>query len=212
MKLTEERIKNAAQELNEVLGLEPEIDLEQDLKELKEELLVAADLVEPDDELSNDTMEVVEALQKSGGVEEEEATAHEYDEEPDEEEEIEEPLDDEEEEEAPPEPPQPQKQPDHATKVVELKAKEKPKEKPKAKPLTSSPSEITRLHAAGLAIKEEQGKGKTVPELIEKADQIYVKAGGGPNLKESGEAVRKALQALVAFGAVRIKEEKGTIE
>ena len=49
----------AAKELNEVLGLEPELDVKLDLEKLKEEVKAAGELVEPEDELSEETQKVL---------------------------------------------------------------------------------------------------------------------------------------------------------
>lgn len=52
----------AAKELNEVMGLDPEIDVTLNKKDLIEVLREAAELVEEDDELTDATDEVLEAL------------------------------------------------------------------------------------------------------------------------------------------------------
>jgi hypothetical protein len=45
-----------------------------------------------------------------------------------------------------------------------------------------------------------------VEELVKAADELYVKGGGKPNLKESQSNTVKALQALIAFGVVEEKD------
>ena len=202
--IIKKKVQDAAEELNEVLGLEPEIELEQDSGTLKEEVIAGAELVEPDDELSDETIKVVEALQRGGEI----VDGDEYEEEDEEEVEEEDLVEDEDEDEE-------EEVEETVTKVVEKKPEKKPEAKPKPKtkpkPPAAKPTESTRLYAAGVAIKEGKGKGKTIPELIEKADEQYVKSGGTSNLKESGEAVRKAIQALAGFGAVKV-QDKGTVE
>ena len=54
----------AAKELNEVLGLEPELDVKLDLEKLKEEVKAAGELVEPEDELSEETTKIIEELRE----------------------------------------------------------------------------------------------------------------------------------------------------
>jgi len=57
-----ETLRQVAQELNEVLGLEPPIGLTLEEEELEEKLIEASALVEPGDEFSPGTWQVLEAL------------------------------------------------------------------------------------------------------------------------------------------------------
>lgn len=54
----------AAKDLNKVLGLEPQIDIKQDLETLKSLVLQAADLIEPEDKISKKTIALIDALQE----------------------------------------------------------------------------------------------------------------------------------------------------
>lgn len=61
-----EALVNAAHELNELLGLEPPIDTSNTTQDkLEGMLLEAAELLEPDDRISDETAEIIESL---GGV------------------------------------------------------------------------------------------------------------------------------------------------
>ena len=69
------RVIKAAKELNEVLGIDPEIDVEQSLVKIKEDVISAAQLVEPDDELSKATLRTIDELKEEQGQEEEKPDA-----------------------------------------------------------------------------------------------------------------------------------------
>ncbi len=62
--IKKKQLVEVAKELNKVLGLEPEINVRQGLEKLKEEVVVAADLLEPEDELSSETLKVIEELKQ----------------------------------------------------------------------------------------------------------------------------------------------------
>lgn len=173
----------AAKELNKVLGLEPEIDTKQDIEKLSEELLVAADLIEPEDDISEETAALIEELGAG---------------------------DDSGEEEAPPKEEPPKKETKKETKP---KAPPKPKkeetapapEKPK-KPKAPTTEKVTRLQAAGKAVSAgKENGGADIDVLVKNADAIYSKAGGSSNLKESAWAVKAAVQVLAGFGAIDVE-------
>jgi len=62
MKLTKKALIRAAEELNEVLGLEPEIDVSADEKTIKAMIAEAAGLIEEGDNISDETIDVIEAV------------------------------------------------------------------------------------------------------------------------------------------------------
>ena len=101
------KLVKVAKELNEVLGIEPVIDVTLEPALLKEEILVAADLIEPEDDLSSETLEIIDSLkatafansslQEPGPVDDEDL--EDFDEEEEEDEEEDEDEEEEEEEE-----------------------------------------------------------------------------------------------------------------
>lgn len=201
MKLKKKRLIEAAKELNKTLGLQPEIDVNQDVEGLKEEILVAAELLEPGDDISEETEEVINLLmEENGESSEEEEEEEETEEAGAEEEEAAEGSEPEEEGKEPEPEPAPKAAP--PKKETEEKAAPKPKKEKKEK---AEPA-ITRSHAAGLAIRD--GRGKTISELIKLSDEIYVKHGGSSNLKESKTRTIYAIRSLEAFGAIKVKGDK----
>lgn len=54
-----------AEELNDILGLKPKIDIKQEMDGLVEEVLEAADLLEEGDEISAQTVEVINAIKNA---------------------------------------------------------------------------------------------------------------------------------------------------
>ena len=62
--MTKKDVVSVAKELNKVLGLEPQIDTKQDLETLKDLVLQAADLIEPEDEISEKTTKIIEELRE----------------------------------------------------------------------------------------------------------------------------------------------------
>ena len=212
VKVKREVLIKAAKELNNVLGLDPQIKTGKKVtdKELTEQILEAADLLLPEDDISEETMRVIKLL-KGESVEDEEdeeideeelEEEDEVDEEDEEEEEMEEDdaedvdVEDEDEFEEEEEEPKP---------APEKEKKEQKEQKPKAKKTPPAPAGLTRVAAAALAIKNSK-KPLTIEELVKAADELYVKGGGNPNLKESQSNTVKALHALIAFGVVEEKD------
>ncbi|HUM44997.1 MAG TPA: hypothetical protein PKI14_18780, partial [Fervidobacterium sp.] len=72
MEVKREDLIKAAKELNDVLGLDPQIKTGKKVtdKELMEQILEAADLLLPEDDISEETMRVIKLL-KDESVEEE---------------------------------------------------------------------------------------------------------------------------------------------
>ena len=213
MEVKREDLIKAAKELNDVLGLDPQIKTGKKVtdKELIDQLLEAADLILPEDDISDDTMKVIEILKGEAVDEEdeeideeklEEEEEDEVDEEDEEEEEMEEDdaedvdVEDEDEFEEEEEEPKP---------APKKEKKEQKEQKPKAKKTPPTPASLTRVAAAALAIKNSK-KPLTIEELVKAADELYVKEGGKPNLKESRSNTVKALHALIAFGVVEEKD------
>jgi len=216
MSVKREDLIKAAKELNDVLGLDPQIKTGKKVtdKELTEQILEAADLLLPEDDISEETMRVIKLLNGESVEDEEdeeideaeleEEEEDEVDEEDEEEEEMEEDdaedvdvededeFEEEEEEEEPKPAPKKEK-------------KEQKEQKPKVKKTPSVQTTLTRVAAAALAIKNSN-KPLTIEELVKAADELYVKEGGKPNLKESQSNTVKALHALIAFGVVEEKD------
>ena len=205
MSVKREDLIKAAKELNDVLGLDPQIKTGKKVteKELSEQILEAAELILPEDDISEETIRVIKLLKGESGEDEEveadEGLEDEEEEELEEEdaEEVEAEAEDEEEHEEDELKPAPKK---------EKKEKKGAKEgKLKAKKTLPALAGLTRVAAAALAIKNAK-KPLTVEELVKAADELYVKGGGKPNLKESQSNTVKALQALIAFGVVEEKD------
>jgi len=217
-----EDLIKAAKELNDVLGLDPQIKTGKKATdtELMEQILEAADLLLPEDDISEETMRVIKLL-KGESVEDEEdeeideeeleeEEEDEVDEEDEEEEEMEEDnaedVDVEDEDEFEEEEEEEEEEPKPAPKKATKKEKKEQKEqKPKAKKIPPVQTTLTRVAAAALAIKNSK-KPLTIEELVKAADELYVKEGGKSNLNESRSNVTKALQALIAFGVVEEKD------
>ena len=66
-----EQIVDAATELNEVLGLDPEIDVKLSTADLKGKIVEASELIGPGDDISKETQEVLNALKPEPEAEEE---------------------------------------------------------------------------------------------------------------------------------------------
>ncbi len=163
MNIKRKQLVEVAEELNEFLGLEPEIDVDLPTEELKKEVIEAIDFLEEgeEEELTEETQEVIELLVKEEEEEEEEEEEYEDEDEIEEEEEV------------------------------------KPKEEKKNKP-PKQKGNVTRLQAAGMALKD--GNGKTIHQLIKETDEIYVNNGGTSHERESRVAVTQALNVLKGFG------------
>ena len=209
MSVKREDLIKAAKELNDILGLDPQIRTGRKVteKELSEQILEAAELILPEDDISDETIRVIKLLQgESVEDEEDEEVEAEEEFEDEEEEEMEEDdaedvdVEDEDEFEEEEEEMKP------ASKGVTKKEKKEQKEqKPKAKKTPPVPTSLTRVAAAALAIKNSK-RPLTIEELVKAADELYVKEGGKSNLNESRSNVTKALHALIAFGVVEEKD------
>ena len=262
----EELIK-AAKELNDVLGLDPQIKTGKKVteKELSEQILEAAELILPEDDISDETMRVIKLLKDESveeedeeevdtesepeedddeveeeevedeedddeveeeevedeedddEVEEEEVEDEEDDDEVEEEEVEDEEDDDEVEEEEVEDEEDDDDEDDDEEDVEETEEQdeleleeEKPAEKSKVKAKPTPPSTgvgVTRIGAAALVIKRAKNP-MTVEDWVKRTDELYVKEGGKPNLKESRYAVNVAVKVLEAYGLIEVTGDK----
>ncbi len=196
MSVKREDLIKAAKELNDVLGLDPQIKTGKKVadKELIDQLLEAADLLLPEDDISEETMRVIKLLKGESVEDEEDEEIEEEEMEEDDAEDVD--VEDEDEFEEEEEEPKP---------APKKEKKEQKEQKPKAKKTPPVQTTLTRVAAAVLAIKNSK-KPLTIEELVKAADELYVKGGGNPNLKESQSNTVKALHALIAFGVVEEKD------
>ena len=193
MSVKREDLIKAAKELNDILGLDPQIRTGKRVteKELSEQILEAAELILPEDDISDETLRVIKFL-NGEFVEEEDEEDEEVDvgeiEEQDEEEvndefEVEEGEDE----------------------IEEEKSAEE--SKVKTTKSTARPKSITRIGAATLVIKRAKNP-MTVEDWVKRADELYVKEGGKPNLKESRYAVNVAVKVLETYGLIEVTGDK----
>lgn len=193
MSVKREDLIKAAKELNDVLGLDPQIKTGKRVteKELSEQILEAAELILPEDDISDETIKVIKIL-KGEAVEEEDE--EEEDEEVDAEEDAEETEEQDEEE----------------VENEENVEEEKPAEKSKVKAKPTPPSTgvgVTRIGAAALVIKRAKDV-LAIEDWVKRTDELYVKEGGKPNLKESRYAVNVAVKVLEAYGLIEVTGDK----
>ncbi|KKM01071.1 hypothetical protein LCGC14_1798100 [marine sediment metagenome] len=184
MNLTQAVLVAAATELNEVLGLDPAINLTLSRTELRNKVREAAELVEAGDTLDKDTQAVVEQLTKE--KEEEKPT----------------PTrtaktngkgdkdnKDDKDDKSPP------------AKTTGTKKKEAKKEEKK------KPS-FTKAHALHGALKSAGRTGVTRQELTTSLDELYVKKGGKSSPSGSKAMVDIHLPVLVVFGVVEKQDDR----
>lgn len=204
MLVKREDLVKAAKELNDVLGLDPQIKTGKKVteKELSEQILEAAELILPEDDISEETMRVIKLLQgESAEDEEDEEVEADEELEDEEEEELEEDDDEVEEEET-------EEQDEEEVENEENVEEEKPAEEPKGKTKPTARSKaITRIGAATLVIKRARN-ALTVDDWVKRTDELYVKEGGKPNLRESRYAVNVAVKVLEAYGLIEVKGDK----
>ena len=182
MSVKREDLINAARELNDVLGLDPQIKTGKKVteKELSEQILEAAELILPEDDISEETMRVVRLL-KGESVEEEDEEGVDTEYEP--------------------------KEEDDEVEEEELE-EEKPEEESEVKTKSTARSKsITRIGAAALVIKRAKNF-MTIEDLVKRTDELYVKGGGNSNLKRSRYAVNVAVKVLKVHGLIEVKGGK----
>jgi len=222
MSVKREDLIKAAKELNDVLGLDPQIKTGKKVteEELSEQILEAAELILPEDDISDETMQVIKIL-KGEIVEEQdeeevndeleededelEEDEDELEEDEDELEEDEDELEEEDEDEVDVE--ETEEQDEEEVENEENVEEEKPAEKSKVKAKPTPPSTgvgVTRIGAATLVIKRAKN-AMTVEDWVKRTDELYVKEGGKSNLKESRYAVNVAVKVLEAYGLIEVK-------
>lgn len=207
MEVKREDMIKAAKELNYVLGLDPQIKTGKKVteKELSEQILEAAELILPEDDISEETMRVIKLLQgESVEEEDEEGVDTESEPEEDDDEVEEEEVEDEEEEEEDEE----DEEEKPAPKLT--KKAEKPAEKSKVKAKPTPPSTgvgVTRIGAAALVIKRAKNV-LTIEDWVKRTDELYVKEGGKSNPRESRYAVNVTVKVLEAYGLIEVKGDK----
>jgi len=216
MSVKREDLIKVAKELNDVLGLDPQIKTGKKVtdKELTEQILEAADLILPEDDISDKTMEIIKIL-KGESVEEEDEEEVDMESEPEEdddeveEEEVED--EEEEDEEVDVEETEEQDEEEEEEEVENeenVEEEEKPAEESKVKTKSTAQSKgITRIGAATLVIKRAKNV-LTIEDWVKRADELYVKEGGKPNLKESRYAVNVAVKVLEAYGLIEVNGDK----
>ncbi len=213
MSVKREDLIKAAKELNDVLGLDPQIKTGKKVtdKELIDQLLEAADLILPEDDISDETMKVIKIL-KGASVEEEdedeEEVDMEFEPEEDDDEVEEEEVEDEEEEDEEVDAEETEEQDKEEVENEENVEEEKPAEESKVKTKSTARSKaITRIGAATLVIKRAKNP-MTVEDWVKRADELYVKEGGKPNLKESRYAVNVTVKVLETYGLIEVTGDK----
>lgn len=92
---------------------------------------------------------------------------------------------------------------------AKAKPKAKPKEKEKAKPKEKPAPRYTRMDSCVDALKDK--KVKTISDAIKTADDFYVEEGGTGNEKESRWAMNNTIKVLVAWEAIEVDGDKFTI-
>ncbi len=159
-------VVKAVKELNETLGLDPQIKTsKKKLEELKDLFLQAAEFIEPQDEITEETLNIIERVAVEKGKTLTEEGVEEL---PVKEEEIQEPEQEEEEIQEP----EQEKEPVEEKERGEKEGKEEKKE---AATTTQQKKEITRPKALVEALKETQGQEFTSGEIIEASKKIYEK-------------------------------------
>ncbi len=224
MSVKREDLIKAAKELNDVLGLDPRIKTGKKVteKELSEQILEAAELILPEDDISEETMRVIKLLQGESAEDEEDEEVEadeelededeeelEEDDDEVEEEEEEEEVEDEEDEDEEVDAEETEEQDDEEVENEEnVEEEEKPAEESKAKTKSTARSKsITRIGAAALVIKRAKNF-TTIEDLVKRTDELYVKGGGSSNLKRSRYAVNVAVKVLKVHGLIEVKEGK----
>jgi hypothetical protein len=171
----------AVNELNDLLGLDPQINPDRPVKVLLEDLKEASQLLEEDDELSAETEALIAELRGEGEEEEEPEPAPEP-----------EPVD-------APEEPTDEEPPVPAPSKRGARVREVPPPEPITEPITVV-RPLTRIEAIAHTIRT--AAPLTRQELVAQADQLYVEHGGAPNIQESKTLTQRVINTLEAWGAI----------
>jgi len=217
MALSEKALKAAAAEVNK-LGVDPPIDLKSGIRKITAGLKEAiADVLEDDDEFTEETEAVLIELGWKEDAEEEEEEAEEVEDDDDDDEEVEEEDEDEEteeedeeveeEDETPEEVAEKLHQKNIAGKGVTVKADTAPSSKGKAKPETAPKEKrkppqrktgsYTRIDAVCDALQTK--KPKTVKDWVKATNDVYIEKGGSANDSESTMMIKYAMKVLTHF-------------
>lgn len=201
--LTNEMLIEAAKDLNDMLGLEPEIDIKSEDDDLKDRIIEAGEEVLSDDDLKDSTWDVLRAL---GVVKEKE--------------------------EPEPKKKEPEKQTENKKEKKQVKKAKKeeqevkPKTKPKAevKPKAETKQKVEKKKQESDAKNGSNGnlgkytrgcalldaitkKPKSVEEIIDKTNEIAAENGLKENLKQSEHIFNCFIKEFLYAGIV--EEEKG---
>jgi hypothetical protein len=193
MSVKREDLIKAAKELNDVMGLDPQIKTGKKVTdtELTEQILEAADLLLPEDDISEETMRVIKLL-KGESVEEEG------------EEDVEDVEDEDVDVEGTEE--QDEEEVENEENVEAENPAEKSKVKAKPTPRSTGVG-VTRIGAAALVVKRAKNP-MTVEDWVKRTDELYVKEGGKSNLRESRYAVNVAVKVLEVYGLIEVEGDK----
>lgn len=184
------RLVKAAKELNEVLGLDPQIDVTLEEDALVRDLLEAAELLVPEDDISKETLNVINDLNKLQNAGDEVAT---------DEDNAEAPVDAEEETSAE----EPEKE-----EVPAEPAKKGPQ--PKGKKMTPKGKKMTRPEALAKALVMQGDEEFTDNEIISTSRKVYEAAN---RIREDSDRGAEAewvvtRRILVALDILKVNNEK----
>lgn len=221
----------AADELNDVMGLNPAIDSSLEDSKLKPYLVKAIEKIEDDDEFTEETQAVIDELtaeiekaSKKGGKKEAEAPAKgkgkkqpepepeeddDDDDDDDDDEDDDDDDDDDEDEEEQPEPVKPAKGKKEAPAAKSEKKSEKKSDSDEPKKRGFQKSEgKSRITCICDAVKALPKKGMDMKKLAEDADKRYQKESkSAENLKQSLHTFKVILPVLVEFGIITVDGE-----
>lgn len=228
---TEKALRAAAKEMQDVMGLEPPINVKAPIADLTEQLKEAIEQIQEGDEFSKTTQAIIDEFNATDEEEEEEVVAPKRKkatapapkkkapvvEDDEEEEEEEEEEDDEPEEEVVVPKKKGAKKP--AKKVVEENDEEEdedeeeapaPKKgKGKLTPFKGTKETLGTSRMIEIAKAMAKIKGSQDVETVAKAgDAGFVKAGGASNLKQSKNIIKVLLPAAETWGIVTVKGDK----
>jgi len=181
MKITKELLIQAAEELNEVMGLRPPIDVKEDEDLIKAKILKALELREEEDEFSPEVEKVLTALETE--VENEEETTNK----------------------------EKETKEDYRKNKPKAKEKTSSKKKEKKTKPFPTPAELTRVEAMVEALGELAGKTETIDKIIQRANEIYVENGGKSNLKEAKSSFKTVTKAFQYINLLKVEEDSVSV-
>ena len=194
---------SAAKDMNEVMGLDPEIDLDLEDEELQKEILKNADAgedgVKAEDNLEDATWNTLAELGfviDKDKVEPEAATPDQAEKAPKAGKEKAEKIKEEK---------APKIKEEKAPKVKKVKKEKAPKVKKEKTP------KYLREYSVVDAVAKAGKKGKSFEEIAELANSMYVKQGGSDNVKQSLHVVKIGIKFLARSGVAILKDDDSTI-